>query len=68
MKIRMFLLLATVLAQPSNSYIEYKAADRPLWMIYSPKTVYPRHKQKPYTKKIHLANLQAQNSKTIRLG
>ena len=60
MKIRMFLLLAIVLTQPQNSYIEYKAAGRPIWMIYIPKTVYPRHKQKPYTKKIHLADLNQQ--------
>ena len=61
MNFRLFLIVAGLLFSAKNSYIEYKAIDRPLWMIYNPKTVYPRHKQKPYTKKIHLAKLQDQN-------
>ncbi len=65
MNLRLFLIAAGLLICAKNSYIEYKAIDRPLWMIYNPKTVYPRHKQKPYTKKIHLASLQNQNSLTI---
>ncbi len=64
MNLRLFLIAAGLLISAKNSYIEYKTTDRPNWMVYNPKTVYPRHKQKPYTKKMHLAILHTQNGNT----